>query len=421
MNTTLCLLLLRSGLVTLACGVSVAMADVAPAGVPSAAPSTVKVAPPASTPPAPTPNPTSSRLLSLAQEVAGAIPTDPHVKDRSRAQQEIFETRLALGDRAGARASIEPMETWRRGFAFAQLADAAARGKDAVEAERMLELAQREADRNEEWRRDRILVEIAKVRELLGQSERARALEMGLDPSESGKVDSVRVVIEPAEHFDQRVQSLDAVIAIRGFDSTKSACAALLQMHERYVGDTERRTRIEQSIRMAAVQLPVVDQVGLLFDLAANASSARSLETAVAFLDDAARLIETTRWLPEDRLPLMARLAEARYAAGQSDLATTTADAALAFYKAERAAIVDVFRAAALRPLAEAQAAMGNQDAALDIYRLVVEDGALNPNARPRALDLSATCCSMAAHGIEPDAELWEKLREIQRRLGPPW
>jgi len=415
MNTLCSLLLLGSGLAALASGPAIAAAGASRPVAP--------VAPSAETRSAPvsTADGINARLLSIAQEVAGAIPIDPHVKDRSRAQQQIFETRLALGDLAGARASIEPMETWRRGFAFATLANAAARRNDPVEAERMLDLAQGEAAGNEEWRRDRILIEIAKVREFLGQSARARELETGVDPAEAGKVDSVRVELESAEKFDERMQSLDAVIATRAFDSTKSACDALIKMHRRYFGDTERRTRTEQSIRMAAVQLPVVDQIGLQFALAANASSARAFVAATANLDEAAKLLDGNRWLPEDRLPLLARLAEERHAAGQTEAAASCAAAALAFYTAERPNIVDVFRAAALRPLAEAYAAMGDRAAALAVYRLAAEDGSLNPNARPRALDLSATCCSMALHAVEPDAELWETLREIQRRLGPPW
>ena len=46
---------------------------------------------------------------------------------------------------------------------------------------------------------------------------------------------------------------------------------------------------------------------------------------------------------------------------------------------------------------------------------------ALNPNSRPRADDVCATCISMAVHGIEPDAELRARLEQIVKELGAPW
>jgi hypothetical protein len=53
--------------------------------------------------------------------------------------------------------------------------------------------------------------------------------------------------------------------------------------------------------------------------------------------------------------------------------------------------------------------------------RRFVEEGVENPNSRPRAEDLSATCRSMALHAVEPDADLWKRMRQIGDGLGPPW
>jgi hypothetical protein len=64
---------------------------------------------------------------------------------------------------------------------------------------------------------------------------------------------------------------------------------------------------------------------------------------------------------------------------------------------------------------------MGDEAGALFVYRQAVEEGVENPNSRPRAEDLSATCCSMALHAVEPDAELWKRIRQISEQLGDPW
>ena len=86
-----------------------------------------------------------------------------------------------------------------------------------------------------------------------------------------------------------------------------------------------------------------------------------------------------------------------------------------------RVEIESLWRARTLRPLAEAYQSMGDGAMALALYKRVVADGAENPNARPRAEDLIATCCSMAVHGIQPDETLRARILEIERGLAPPW
>jgi len=82
---------------------------------------------------------------------------------------------------------------------------------------------------------------------------------------------------------------------------------------------------------------------------------------------------------------------------------------------------VNIYRAGALRPLAEAYQSMGDTAAALTVFKKAVEEGVENPNSRPRVEDLSATCRSMALSGVEPDADLWARLREVFTGLGQPW
>ena len=64
---------------------------------------------------------------------------------------------------------------------------------------------------------------------------------------------------------------------------------------------------------------------------------------------------------------------------------------------------------------------MGETPEALRLYSMAVEEGAVNINARPRAEDLVATCCSMALRSIEPDAKLKARIQEIRGGLGDPW
>ena len=90
-------------------------------------------------------------------------------------------------------------------------------------------------------------------------------------------------------------------------------------------------------------------------------------------------------------------------------------------FAAKREEIVDIYRAGALRTIAETYQAMGETAAASKTYKQAIEAGIENPNSRPRAEDLSATLCSMAVHGVEPDAGLWTRITDIEAGLGDPW
>ena len=89
--------------------------------------------------------------------------------------------------------------------------------------------------------------------------------------------------------------------------------------------------------------------------------------------------------------------------------------------KDEPCAIVNIYRAQCLRSIAEAWHALGDQPRALAAYARAAEAGVENPNSRPRADDLAATCCSLATNNCEPDTALWKRLEAIRDGLGDPW
>ena len=62
------------------------------------------------------------KLLDIAFESATAIPVNPHLKDRSKAQENVIETCLRLDQPKRALAYIEKIENWRRGLCYANLA-----------------------------------------------------------------------------------------------------------------------------------------------------------------------------------------------------------------------------------------------------------------------------------------------------------
>jgi hypothetical protein len=45
----------------------------------------------------------------------------------------------------------------------------------------------------------------------------------------------------------------------------------------------------------------------------------------------------------------------------------------------------------------------------------------INPNGRPRAEDLTATCVAMAVAGVVPDPLTAQKIDAVRNQLGEPW
>src|SRR5215813_3973758 len=63
-----------------------------------------------------------SELLDLAFKTATALPTEPHIKNRSRAQESVVDTCFQLDQPHRAAGYIQGIDNWRRGLAYADLA-----------------------------------------------------------------------------------------------------------------------------------------------------------------------------------------------------------------------------------------------------------------------------------------------------------
>ncbi len=371
--------------------------------------------------------PFQGELLDLAFKTASALPLDPHIKTRSRVQEEVVAACLELDQPRRALGFIEKIEDWRRGAAYADLAFHFARKGERRWVQPYLDVASRIAEEQgkdpnaQAWRRDRIRVKVARTHVLLGQSREAEAFEAGVSDSEGGKVDEVRAMGLDASGFEGQVKALEGIVAKGSFDRVKSALATYARLFDRCYEDRERRARIEGEVAASYERLPILARVESRMEMAAVALEHWDRGKALELVEDARRLVEGERWLPEHRIPLQARLAGLRHRAGDEEGARCEAAAALALFDAERARIVDIYRAGALRPLAEAYQAMGDAAAARAISGKALEEGALNPNSRPRAEDLSATCRSMACRGVDPGADLRARMLQLCDGLGPPW
>lgn len=368
-------------------------------------------------------------LLDLAFRTASALPIQPHIKNRSRAQEHVVAECLALDQPRRASGYIERIANWRRGAGYADLAYYLAQAGETAAVQAYLDLALEAAEAAEkddnalesaqDWKKERVLLRIAQTHALLG--ERSARTAAGAANSASDDVAVADAMHAPAKAFDEELAQIDQIAATGSFDQVRQALEDCAQLFDRFHADAERRSRAEEKIKSSWGKLPIQVRLELLMQLSGFALDHADSRKALELIEEAHVLMGSTRWTPDHQIPLVARLATLRHRAGETQKARTETEGALAMFDEQRERIVNIDRSDVLRALAEAYASMSDGGAAAKLYTRAVEAGVENPNSRPRAEDLSAACCSMARHEIEPDAALLARMIQIHERLGVPW
>ncbi len=364
-------------------------------------------------------------LLDTAFHAASAMPLIPHLKNRSKAQEAVVAACFELDQPVRALRYSEEIANWRKGVGYAEFAHYCAEHGHIEKAERYLDLAYQivesiQGDDAQDWHRDRIRARIARTYLVLGRSEEAALFGSGLVDSEVAAFEAHRAGRLAEEDFDQTIAALEANVVIGNFDHLRNSTETYLQLFDRFYDDPERHRTVEERLRSSAEKLPLSLQVEVCMSLGDIAVAHEDRASALHWANEGKRLFEGSLWPAEDEIPLRAKLAILRHTAGEQEPAYEEANAALEGFKRKRSDIVNIYRANALRPLAEAYHVMGRTADAKRVYAMTLEEGFENPNLWPRADDLAETCCSMALHGFEPDEELWELVRRLQAALVRP-
>lgn len=378
------------------------------------------------------------RLLEVAFRTASKFPLHPHVKDRSRLQEEVVTACLGLDQPATALDFLQQIANWRKGSAYAELAlyglehgigqqvrpwlESARTIADQLALSILQELEDDGVESPQDWHHDVIRAKIAQALLWNGEDARAAEIEAGLVDSESGRVDAMRAQLADESDFDAQLTELDTLVKGANLDHARHAVEACVRLFDRFYADVERRGRVQEALVTSGAKLPPDIHIEAL---------ARAAECALAHDDKlkARELVEAAQkrldgaqcWLPEHQVPLMARLVGLRQRAGDGEGAALQVAAALSLFEAKREEVVDIYRADMLLPLAEAYHALGDDGRARELYRRALEEAVHNPNSRPRAEDLTAACLSMAENGVEPDEELWRRIFRTHDQLGAPW
>ncbi|MEX1024614.1 MAG: hypothetical protein WD226_06005 [Planctomycetota bacterium] len=366
-------------------------------------------------------------LLELAHRTAAKMPLEPHIKNRARAEERVVSACLAVDQPALARRYVEGIPNWRKGAGFADIAAYAVESgqKEAVGPLLALAVAEAEAaaasPNAQDWRPARIRGKIARVHALLGDFERALEFEQGLDLTEAGQVDGVRVRFLAAEDFDGKVVTLLAMAKDATFEEVQRALASFAQLHERFYTDEARRTRLEEAVIEASAKMPAQIRISTWMTMAENALGQGDQEHARVLIDRTRKLVDEGRWPARTHVPTLARLASLRHRAGQEGLAEGILQGALAMFEASLGEIADFHRTDALLPVAEAHVDRGDSESARAIYDRCLVELSKNPNARVRTDDLVDLCCSMVRKGVTANPEFRERLARASDLMQAPW
>ena len=360
-------------------------------------------------------------LLDLAFQISTSIPIEPFASDRARMQALVAQACIKNGSLIQAIQYASKIEGWRQGELFALIGQQYASANETQPARdfaaRAMEVAANEID----WRRERIVIETAKLYLQLGDSTKASALVEGATQAELGKIEAARTAIMLESQLDLQADMFDKALATKNFDLARGGIDGYLAWLDRVSEDEIRTTRALKAIDDALPGLPFDLQVKYGIDLADHLHKNLKRDLAILKLDKATEIFSATTFLPEDVAPLGAMIARARIRMGDEQSARVLLQRFYKEHSTRREGIVNLRRATSLRALAEGFCELGDRDDAIACYTWALEEGTINPNARPRAEDLGATCISMAEYGISPTPDLMHRIDTIRNSLTDPW
>lgn len=366
------------------------------------------------------------KLLDLAMSTASAIPKQPHIKDRSRMQHEVFEAYLELGRPEAARRIARKIDNWRRGAAAAELALFYARRDQEDKARPLLKIAKAQALlADQAWRQEHIAFYAAQARRELGEADVMEAFHEQIQTDLfRGRLDAAVEDAESDEAYAAVKSRLDDHVAGEVFDPTRNAAQGYATLYRMHFGDAQRRRELEKAVRKACSKMGKADLIEFLEKLADAALAHDNREVASRFAAEMHELVGSIEWSihREYEYEFRARAAELMHRVGRTEEAGRIIDRALETYRRRKKdSLLSMRWADCVRPLAAAYQRMGAADAAQQAYALAVEDGGVNVNARVRAIDLTKTAISMAMTGFRPDEALFDDMDAIGKGLKAPW
>lgn len=360
-------------------------------------------------------------LVEEAFAVACAMPGGPHARPRARTQEDVALAALELGFEARAVEMAREILDWRRAEVYARAAQRAASEGRRDEALALADRAHAAIPPDANWSRERVAMEAAIAFELAGAPAKSAELLPLVVESDRGRVRAAAIPALPAEALPAEADAFDRAIATQDLDMVRSAIVGWTALLRRWSADDALRARAVQALDGAIAGLPVDLRIDANLALARTFRGLGLPGEAKSRLDAAIATFACAELLPEDVAPIGCMVAEGRIAAGDVAGAKAGLRDLRKRFDSARTGIMTTRLARSLRALGAAWAAAGDPEMARRAFRDALDAGLVNPNGRPRAEDLVATCIAMATSGTTPDPFTAQKIEEVRTQLGEPW
>jgi hypothetical protein len=373
------------------------------------------------------PAPFRIELLQTAASAATAFPLDPHIKTRSRLQQQVVEACLEIGAVDLAVETADEIANWRRGLALAALAEHVGRSGDRALADERLGAALAEAEKvsldpdEQEWRRDAILARVAEAWLALGEVERAVEMRVGLDLDQARRLDAALTDRLDAAQARAQLAVVDAAIESQNLADVHTALLACVRIFDALYDDAELRAACAERVENGYPKLPIILRLELLTQLVEAALAHEDVATARTLALEVQRRGDGVQWAAEQHAPHLARTGRLLALCGEAESARREIKAAESVFEDGQERIFDIDRCDALLPIFEAWRALGDMERAEAALARAIAAAGVNPNARPRAEDLVATLTLLARLGHEPSAPVHRALIDLREGLVDPW
>lgn len=380
-------------------------------------------------------------LLDLAFAGVSKMPLNPHIKNRSRAQQEVVAACLELGQAKKAEHYIGLIENWQRWKGFSNLAYYYAEAGQSrlaegamQQSEFMLNMvddiksgkilasqANPLIDTLEGWRYKEVRVRNYETACLLGKNEQQPSLAaLDIDEGLSASLE-VKEYTRTRTSYGSAMDQLRRMAENTNFEVVHHALQGMVQLADASYDELDLPQWIDQEIIPCFKKTPVFMRVDVLASLA-EVSLAHNDPGQVIKICDRMEGYIVDATLPAGlHISEMTRAIALRVKAGDQAFAQEQVNGLLKLYDSKHSSIVDIDRAVILCRMAEVYHLTGQTEKALALYGKAIVEGQVNPNSRPRADDLNAICCSMAVNGVEPSESIFRALKEMNNELGTPW
>jgi tetratricopeptide (TPR) repeat protein len=361
-------------------------------------------------------------LLLTAFDVASAIKVNPHIVERSVAQEEVVGAVLDLGQPELALPLIDRIENWRKGTAQADLGLFYAHSGQIEEAKEHFKAAEKIAATIHDWQRDRIRAHVARGYAYIGEQDKAKELSQNIDRTEAAKVGPALAKIVTDEDFDVHYEVLKGLLSQKQqFDIKRNMLLSVVELWNTNYDNPKRRKKLEKLIQNSWGDLLGVIRIELITLMSEYALEHQDPKTALKMLTKSDKVFDIKTWHPQYGIPVAAQLAQLYYHAGKPEKAQALINQAEAAFGEKQHEIAGIYQSQTLVPIADAYQIIGRTQDAFRVYTQALDVADDNPNARPRAEDIARICRSMAVASFEPTPELWQRLRELKDGLGDPW